>query len=43
MPDMLVNLLNLPPLSVYVAMFEKHLVGFAAFECTRKAFFGPLG
>ncbi len=31
------------PLSVYVAMFEKHLVGFAAFECTRKAFFGPLG
>lgn len=31
------------PLSVYVALFEKHLVGFAAFECTRKAFFGPLG
>lgn len=31
------------PVSVFVAAFEKHLVGFAAYECTRKAFFGPLG
>src|SRR5262249_40354161 len=31
------------PVSVFVATFEKHLVGFAAYECTRKAFFGPLG
>src|SRR5687768_17525450 len=31
------------PVTVFVAAFEKHLVGFAAFECTRKAFFGPVG
>jgi predicted N-acetyltransferase YhbS len=31
------------PVSVFVAAFEKHLVGFAAFECTRRAFFGPFG
>jgi predicted N-acetyltransferase YhbS len=31
------------PVSVFIAAFEKHLVGFAAFECTRRAFFGPLG
>jgi hypothetical protein len=31
------------PVSVFVATFEKHLVGFAAYECTRKTFFGPLG
>jgi len=31
------------PVSVLVAAFERHLVGFAAYECTRKAFFGPLG
>ena len=31
------------PISVFVATFDRHLVGFAAYECTRKAFFGPLG
>jgi GNAT superfamily N-acetyltransferase len=31
------------PVSLFVATFEKHLVGFAAYECTRKAFFGPAG
>jgi predicted N-acetyltransferase YhbS len=31
------------PISVFVATLQKNLVGFAAFECTRKAFFGPLG
>jgi predicted N-acetyltransferase YhbS len=31
------------PVSVFVATFEKHLVGFAAYECTRKAFLGPMG
>jgi GNAT superfamily N-acetyltransferase len=31
------------PVSVFLATFEQHLVGFAAYECTRKGFFGPLG
>ena len=31
------------PVSVFIATFDKHLVGFAAYECTRKAFFGPVG
>jgi GNAT superfamily N-acetyltransferase len=93
MPDMLVNLLKLPPLepvldemehaqivirraqpfemskvrefveknfsvawadeisvgfanksvSVYIAVLEKEIVGFAAYECTRRGFFGPTG
>jgi predicted N-acetyltransferase YhbS len=30
------------PVSVYIAIEEKKIVGFAAYECTRKAFFGPL-
>jgi len=31
------------PVTVMLATFEKHLIGFAAYECTRKAFFGPMG
>jgi GNAT superfamily N-acetyltransferase len=31
------------PISVYVAIVEQRLVGFAAYECTRRGFFGPTG
>jgi predicted N-acetyltransferase YhbS len=31
------------PVTVYVALREGRLVGFAAYECTRKCFFGPTG
>jgi GNAT superfamily N-acetyltransferase len=31
------------PVSVYVATRNKELVGFAGYECTRRAFFGPTG
>jgi predicted N-acetyltransferase YhbS len=31
------------PVSVYVATFESEVVGFAAYECTRRNFFGPMG
>jgi predicted N-acetyltransferase YhbS len=31
------------PVSVYIATSERHLVGFAAYECTRRCFFGPTG
>ena len=31
------------PVSVYIAIREGHIVGFGAYECTRKAFFGPTG
>jgi len=31
------------PLTVFVALSEGRLVGFAAYECTRKNFFGPTG
>jgi GNAT superfamily N-acetyltransferase len=31
------------PISVVIATFKKEIVGFAAYECTRKAFFGPTG
>lgn len=29
------------PVTVYIAIAEKELVGFAAYECTRRSFFGP--
>lgn len=29
------------PISVFIAMIEKELVGFAGYECTRRGFFGP--
>src|SRR3712207_5351225 len=31
------------PVTVYVAAREGRLVGFAAYECTRRNFFGPTG
>jgi GNAT superfamily N-acetyltransferase len=31
------------PVSVYIAVSENEIVGFAAYECTRRAFFGPAG
>src|SRR5258705_1546710 len=31
------------PVSVYIATIEGELVGFAAYECTRRGFFGPAG
>lgn len=31
------------PVSVYLATREGRVVGFAGYECTRKAFFGPTG
>ena len=31
------------PVSVFIAAIDKKLVGFAAYECTRRAFFGPTG
>src|SRR5919199_945791 len=31
------------PVTVFVAMREGRLIGFAAYECTRKDFFGPTG
>ncbi|HJY29947.1 MAG TPA: GNAT family N-acetyltransferase [Pyrinomonadaceae bacterium] len=31
------------PISVFVATMERELVGFAAYECTRRGFFGPTG
>lgn len=29
------------PISVYIAVAEKEIVGFAGYECTRRSFFGP--
>ena len=31
------------PISVYVATIDQRLAGFAAYECTRRGFFGPTG
>jgi GNAT superfamily N-acetyltransferase len=31
------------PVSVFIATAEKEIVGFAAYECTRRCFFGPIG
>ena len=31
------------PVSVFIAVREKEIVGFAAYECTRRSFFGPEG
>lgn len=31
------------PVSVYIAVVGKEIVGFAAYECTRRGFFGPTG
>jgi GNAT superfamily N-acetyltransferase len=31
------------PVSVFIAAIDGNLVGFAAYECTRRGFFGPTG
>jgi GNAT superfamily N-acetyltransferase len=31
------------PITVYIATIEQAIVGFAAYECTRRTFFGPTG
>jgi predicted N-acetyltransferase YhbS len=31
------------PITVFVATMERELIGFAAYECTRRGFFGPMG
>lgn len=31
------------PVSVHIAIVEHHIAGFAAYECTRRSFFGPTG
>jgi GNAT superfamily N-acetyltransferase len=31
------------PVTVFIATRDHHVVGFAGYECTRKAFFGPTG
>lgn len=31
------------PVSVYIAIFQREIVGFSAYECTRRGFFGPTG
>ena len=31
------------PISVFVAISDHELAGFAAYECTRRGFFGPMG
>ena len=31
------------PISVYIATIEREIVGFSAYECTRRGFFGPTG
>lgn len=31
------------PVSVFLATLEREIVGFAAYECTRRCFFGPTG
>ena len=31
------------PISVHVATIQREIVGFSAYECTRRGFFGPTG
>jgi predicted N-acetyltransferase YhbS len=31
------------PVSVFIATHERAIIGFAAYECTRRGFFGPMG
>jgi predicted N-acetyltransferase YhbS len=31
------------PVSVFIAIRDKRVIGFAAYECTRRGFFGPMG
>lgn len=40
--EILVGFAN-SPVSIFIATVENEPVGFAAYECTRRAFFGPMG
>ena len=31
------------PVSIFIATIQREIVGFAAYECTRRGFFGPTG
>src|SRR6185503_2422055 len=31
------------PISVFIATRDRQIIGFAGYECTRRAFFGPTG
>jgi predicted N-acetyltransferase YhbS len=31
------------PVSIYLAILDRRVVGFGAYECTRRSFFGPTG
>ncbi|HEU5459423.1 MAG TPA: GNAT family N-acetyltransferase [Pyrinomonadaceae bacterium] len=31
------------PVSVYIVTIQREIVGFSAYECTRRGFFGPMG
>src|SRR5215813_7853796 len=31
------------PISIFIATVDREIVGFAAYECTRRGFFGPTG
>ena len=31
------------PISVFIATIQREIVGFSAYECTRRGFFGPTG
>ena len=31
------------PVTVFIAIRDRHVVGFGAYECTRRGFFGPTG
>ena len=31
------------PVTVYIAIVDKEIVGFASYECSRRSFFGPTG
>src|SRR5262249_40618133 len=41
--DEIVPGLSNKPTSVYIAIREGRVVGFGAYECTRRTFFGPTG
>src|SRR5262249_58700158 len=41
--DEIVPGLSNKPTSVYIAIREGEVVGFGAYECTRRGFFGPTG
>jgi GNAT superfamily N-acetyltransferase len=34
---------TMKPVTIYIAVAAKEIVGFAAYECTRRCFFGPTG